>query len=265
MNSTELNELPSYKNPPVNEVVCGIKFNTPANLKIPHVGLLWNKFKKNFPNVEHASLIISVPPMFKQQENLFNYPFQRVFFKNQEDDQLVQFQQDRFYFNWRRKNKDTEYPRYQFVIDHFNNTFNIIDSFFSEYELGKLMPLEYELSYINHIITDEKTNEINYLSNIFSFLNLNDNDFLKNPINILYVISYPLKDNLGQIDISLKRAYRKTDNQVLFVFELKTTGIVKSNDMKEHIKWFDIAHEAIVKGFTDMTTPEAHKIWGRER
>ena len=27
--------------------------------------------------------------------------------------------------------------------------------------------------------------------------------------------------------------------------------------------WFDTAHEWIVRGFTDLTTDEAHKLWGR--
>ena len=32
--------LPSYKNPPVNEVVCGMRFQVPDKLRIPHIGFL---------------------------------------------------------------------------------------------------------------------------------------------------------------------------------------------------------------------------------
>ena len=46
--------LPSYKRPPVNEVVCGMRFQPPENLRIPHIGLLWNKFRANYPKLQHA-------------------------------------------------------------------------------------------------------------------------------------------------------------------------------------------------------------------
>ena len=51
--------LPSYKNPPVNEVVCGLRFNISDKLQIPHIGLLWDKFRADYPIIKHASPIAS--------------------------------------------------------------------------------------------------------------------------------------------------------------------------------------------------------------
>jgi uncharacterized protein (TIGR04255 family) len=45
--------LPSYDNPPVNEVVCGMRFYTPDKLRIPHIGLLWDKFRNEYPIIKH--------------------------------------------------------------------------------------------------------------------------------------------------------------------------------------------------------------------
>ncbi|GAG78987.1 unnamed protein product, partial [marine sediment metagenome] len=46
--------LPSYKNPPVNEVVCGLRFDTPDKLRIPHIGFLWDKFRADYPIIQHV-------------------------------------------------------------------------------------------------------------------------------------------------------------------------------------------------------------------
>ena len=57
-------DLPSYRNPPMNEVVCGLRFKSPSKLKIPHIGLLWNKFRSDYPVIQHVPPIVSlhVPP-----------------------------------------------------------------------------------------------------------------------------------------------------------------------------------------------------------
>jgi hypothetical protein len=51
----------------------------------------------------------------------------------------------------------------------------------------------------------------------------------------------------------------------LFVLKLKANGFDGSADKKNFRKWFDTAHEWIVKGFTDITTPEIQQIWEREK
>jgi hypothetical protein len=54
-------QLPSYKKPPVNEVICGMRYQTPANIWIPHIGILWSKFRQEYPNIQHANPIFSSP------------------------------------------------------------------------------------------------------------------------------------------------------------------------------------------------------------
>jgi len=51
--------LPSYKNLPVNEVVCGVRFNTSDKLLIPHIGFLWEKFRADYPIIQHVPPIAS--------------------------------------------------------------------------------------------------------------------------------------------------------------------------------------------------------------
>ena len=52
---SKTNSLPSYKVPPVIEVVCGINFKSIEQFKAPHFGLFWQKVRDEFPTLKHAT------------------------------------------------------------------------------------------------------------------------------------------------------------------------------------------------------------------
>jgi uncharacterized protein (TIGR04255 family) len=255
--------LPSYKNPPVNEVVCGLRFDTPEKLRIPHIGFLWDKFRADYPIVQH------VPPIATSKGEILvdpavGVPIPRVWFINKSDDQLVQFQVDRFYFNWRSRQSD--YPRYEHVIENFESALNSIIDFFNEFDLGVFKPIEYELSYINHIPNGEGWNTIDDLPKIFSDFAWKQKKerFLPSPEKVTWQSEFPLPEKLGHLIINLKQATRTEDKVALLVLELKTRGIGESTKKEDIREWFDLSHDWIVRGFTDLTTPEIQKIWERE-
>ena len=255
--------LPSYKNPPVNEVVCGMRFDTPDRLLIPHIGFLWDKLRVDYPVIQHAPPIASAKGEILIDKAI-GMPLPRVWFINESDDQLVQFQIDRFYFNWRRRQSD--YPRYGHVIKNFESVLNNIGNFFSEFELGELKPIEYELSYINHIPKGQGWNTIDDLPRIFSdFVWTQTKErFLPNPEKVAWQKEFLLPEKKGHLIVSLKQAIQKEDKVPLLVLELKTRGIDESATKDKMREWFDLAHEWIVRGFTDLTTPKIQKIWERE-
>jgi len=256
-------KLPSYKKPPVNEVVSGMRFHPPNNLRIPHIGYLWEKFRKDYPQIQHAPPISSAKGQILVDKTI-GIPLPRVWFINKQDDQLIQFQVNRFYFNWRRR--EGKYPRYEHVIKNFEYVWKTVEKFFNEFELGKLEPEELELSYINHIPKDQGWNTIDDLSEIFSdFIWEKRTDrFLPNPDKIAWQTEYPVQDNKGHLFVNLKQAIRTEDKVPILVLELKMKGIGESTEKEAIREWFDTAHEWIVKGFTDLTTTKIQKIWERE-
>lgn len=262
--SSSPNALPTYKKPPVNEVVCGIRFETPNQLRLPHVGLLWDKFRSKYPKIKHAPPIGSGKgeiPLDKET----GIPLQRVWFINESDDQLIQFQFDRFYFNWRRR--QNEYPRYIHIIDNFKDVQNTIKKFFDEFELGKLSPVELELSYINHIPKGEGWETIDDLPKIFTDFvwNQENKKFLPNPEKVGWQTEFPLPEKKGYLHVNLKQAILTTDKIPLLILELTARGDSKSPNIEAATyEWFNLAHEWIVRGFTDLTTLEIQKFWERE-
>jgi len=263
-NSFSSGVLPSFNNPPVNEVVCGMRFQTPDKLRIPHIGLLWEKFCADYPVIQHATPIASVKGEIVV-DIVTGFPLPRVWFINKSDDQLVQFQFDRFYFNWRKRQRD--YPRYDHVINNFESVLNNVAIFFNEFEFGELRAIEYELSYTNHIPKGQGWDTIDDLTKIFSdyFWEKTKERFLPKPEKVGWQKEFLLPEKKGHLIVSLKQAIRKEDKVPLLVLELKTRGIDESAKKEGTREWFDLAHEWIVRGFTDLTTPEIQKIWEREK
>lgn len=256
-NTSLANELPSFRKPPVNEVVCGMRFRPADGLRIPHIGLLWDKFRADYPIIQHAPPISSARGEILVDKTT-GLPLPRMWFISPTEDQLIQFQNDRFYFNWRKK--EGEYPRYDHVIRNFETVLDAVRDFLKECELGELEPVEYELSYINHIPKGIGWNTIDDLNEMFSnfIWNMTKAHFLPNPENVNWTLKFSLSEKKGHLTVSLKQAIRKEDELPIVIFELKANGIDRENNIHN---WFDLAHQWIVRGFTDLTTKKMHKIW----
>jgi len=255
--------LPSYKKPPINEVVCGVRFDASDRLCIPHIGLLWNKFRTDYPKVQHA------PPLAARAGQLVvdrttGLPIPRVWFVNEADDELIQFQTDGFYFNWRYRERD--YPRYRHIIDNFRKVANIIEDFYEECELGTIEPIDYELTYLNHIPKGQGWDSIDDLPKVFTNFNWApiEGQFLPNPDATSWQANFVLPEEKGRLIASLKMGTRTEDQVPVLVFELKVMGLNSSVGKEDIRDWFDLSREWIVRGFTDLTTPDMHKLWERE-
>ena len=256
--------LPSYKKPPINEVFCGMQFRASDNLRIPHIGCLWNKFRKDYPNIQHVSPIATAKGEISF-DNATGVPLPRLLFINESDDQLIQFQVDRFYYNWRRKERD--YPRYKHIIEGFENVRDNIEGFFVEFDLGELNPVGYELSYTNHIPQGQGWDRSEDLANIFSdfIWKKVDGRFLSNPEKVAWRTMFSLPENNGHLIVNLDQGVRAEDKVPLLTLTLKTQGVCESPSKEAAREWFNLSHEWIVRGFTDLITPEIQEIWEKEK
>jgi uncharacterized protein (TIGR04255 family) len=261
---SQTESLPSYRRPPVSEVYAGVRFQAPDKLNITHFGLLWNKFRSEYPTVQHSVPIESKPAQLLVDQAT-GLPLPRVWFINTQGNQLVQFQVDRFYFNWRSRGDN--YPRYPYVIEKFQDVSDTIRSFFSEFELGELKPVGYELNYTNHIPLEDEWQTVDDFSNVFrDFTWVKHTDrFLPRPEGIAWNTSFRLPKENGILSVKLNQATRQEDKVRIIVFELTVRGNVDLLGDTSERQFFDTAHEWIVRGFTDLTTHEMQtRKWERE-
>jgi uncharacterized protein (TIGR04255 family) len=265
--------LISYKKPPVIEVVCGILFKPINALLAPHFGLLWEEFKNEYPTCQEASPLAPIIEKFEQAETaklnieLLNAPpLPRIWFIDSKENGIIQVQRDRFLHNWRKIQPDDEYPRYYNVIESFMNYLSRFESFLQKNQLGEIVPLQYELTYVNHVPKGEGWESIKEIGKLFPDFVFRDTPqrFLPQIEGVNWQTSFALPNRVGRLHITIRNALHQQTKQPIFSLELTVRGIEADKSSEGMEKWFDTAHEWIVYGFADITDVEVQKkIWKR--
>jgi uncharacterized protein (TIGR04255 family) len=270
---TTTSTLPDYDNPPVNEVVFGIQFKKLQNFKAPHTGILWEKLGrgeypecKEMPPIGHT--IESFEGVLPQSqsitiEGLINPPLPRLFFISEIKNHLIQIQEDRLHQNWRKLKPGDEYPRYVKLYPKFLESWKVFTAFAEELDLGHIEPDQYELSYVNHIPRGEGWVDLLDIHKVFRDFQLKSDDrFLPEPENMSWRKSYRLPDDKGRLHVSMRLAVSRESKDQLIILDLTARGFVAG----QMDAWFAMAHEWIVKGFSDLTDESIQEsIWKKKR
>ena len=251
--------LPSYKTPPVIEVVYAVGFAPLAKLTAPHTGLFWRSIENKFPSVKQAQPIGPIP-----QDIWKTIP--RVWYVSEDQNTIVQIQNNRFVFNWRKVREEDTYPRFETIESSFQENFSKFVSFLETEKLGSLDIRSYELSYFNHI---ERAGRLagpqsaRLLFPDFRWQNRR-NRFLPMPYHVFWNVQIEIGE-VGLLVADLKSAQRGNDGQDIFVLELTARGDARTNDNSDLHDWFLRARECIVNGFADLTNDRLQvELWGRE-
>jgi uncharacterized protein (TIGR04255 family) len=258
--------LPSYATPPVDEVACGCQFTNLDRMKIPHFGEFWDTIKKDYPTIEHVMPLVdegALPPC----DSATGLPIPRVWFIDSTESQLIQLQSDRIYFNWRKREAAPTYPRYPSVIQNFSDNYAALGKLASDMGLGPLQPQVLDLTYINVLPRGELWHDLNDLKAIFREFGWrpSTSSFLPPPSGLVFHAEYLLPNGQGTLTVKLHRGNRRSDNTEVYSFNLSARGIGSDTTAAGMRQWFDMAREWIVRGFTDLTSPEIQKsAWGRE-
>lgn len=270
MKNTSSQFLPEYGNPPVDEVVCGVLFDPIVGFLLPHFGVLWEKFRQEYPRCQEVAPLMPVvegPEQLPPQEIVVSeIPLPRVWFLH-DDGRIIQVQRDRFLHNWRKLQPTNEYPRYRKVFQMFQDHFATFQDFLSENQLGLLIPRQYEMTYVNIILGGEGWKTIEDVNKVFPDFSwgIRKERFLPNPLGINWRTSFPLPDRVGRLHMDIQTARRLNDNRLLFRFEITARGIGTDTSLNAMRDWFDLAHEWIVRGFADYTGPEIQRdVWRLE-
>jgi uncharacterized protein (TIGR04255 family) len=264
--------LPEYDNPPLNEVVCGILFKRIDAFLNPYLGLLWERYRPEYAECLEVVPLVPVIERFDKpsppepQADLEAPLLPRTWFVHANGNGVIQVQRDRFLHNWRKIRPDDAYPRYRHVISMFQSHLSQFTQFLAEHNLGVVTPLQYELTYINHIMQGEGWDTIHDVGKIFPHFAWEESEdsFLSSPESVLWQTSFVLPNQAGRLRTKLQSATRRGDGHPLFVFELTVRGIGTHTTLDTMWHWFELAHEWVVRGFADLTNPQVQKdIWRR--
>ena len=252
----------NYENPPIDEIVCGIRFDSIKQLQSGHVGILWQKFRPDFPKIEDQILVNPVPK--EDFENPKKLPLPRVWFIHEKENDLVQLQRNRFLHNWRKRQPEDEYPGYVRVIENFEKYLSYLQEFLAEENLGGLVAQQYELTYINLIPKGNGWEHLRDLGKVFpNLVSLTSQSIFSTDIkDINWQTVLGLPNNLGKLRVALRNGTRVSDNQLFLLTEFNVHSYQPYQPMRA---WFDAAHDTIIKVFSTLVSDEVQeKYWGRQ-
>lgn len=261
--------LPSFSQPPIDEVVCGVHFKPQRPLRTVDVGTYWSAISSEFPQAEDR------PPMPTIQQPASTIalspvpPLRRVWLSSADGTRLIQVQENGFHYNWRKRAEDQQYPRYESVVQEFLNQWNSFSDWAASGWPEKLHPYRYTLTYVNQISSANGWSEPNDTSKILRFLNKMDGKFFNKLEAFACELRSNLPDNLGTLVVSARHGMKMPDPVMPGASPVPVLRVeinAFSGDINEMIPraWFDVARNAIVNGFAELTTEYAHGIWGLE-
>lgn len=266
------NQLPKFDRPPVIEVVCGILFQPFQALLAPHFGLLWEKLKES--GYTQCQEVAPLAPVIEQLEGgqhvQFEFtdtpPLPRIWFVRPDENGIVQVQRDRLLHNWKKVRPEDEYPHYESVIKMFRDILTSFEAFLQGASIGQVSPRQYEMTYVNHLPQGDGWQALAELGKVFPDVSWRTKTgrFLPSPEALNHRISFLLPDGSGRLHATIRTALRRQDNMPMLLFEMTARGMPKDQSRDAMWKWFDLAHEWIVQGFTDTTSDTMHKnVWKR--
>jgi len=267
----ESQPFPDFEKPPVVEVVCGVLFKPIDKLLAPHLGQLWDRFKPEYTSCQEVALLApiiegSAAQQLRESELTNVPPLPRIWFVHSNESGIIQVQRDRFLQNWRKTRPDDEYPRYLKVYGSFQDHLQKFRQFLNEADLGEIQPLQYEMSYVNHIPLGEGWTKKSEIGEVFPDCSWRSDAvrFLPEFEGFSWRAAFPLPAGSGRLHVKAQHVVRLTDQRPMFLLDLTARGIGVDGSLNGMRSWFDTAREWIVRGFTDLTGPELQKnVWGR--
>jgi hypothetical protein len=239
-------------------------FHPLDGLRASHYGLFWNQIREEFPETEDQ------PPLIRPEEAFSmaiqpRYPLPRCWYVHRDRNLLIQLQGNRIWLNWRRLGSSSQYPRFPALLDIFQRISSQLAEFFRVANVGLLMPVSFDLTYVNHIPLGAICPSYDRVGNFMRDVAWRRRDSkLPVPEGIAWTGTFAVEG------IRLAAELKTGKEQVgelrpLYVLELRATSpnlLVAERLADSNFEWYTHAHGILLDAFDDLTTPEArHEHW----
>jgi uncharacterized protein (TIGR04255 family) len=205
---------------------------------VPHFGAFWSRIESEFPEVAHAPQIISPGEGPLVSDDGIMLP--RVWYVSADKVRLLQLQQNRFHFNWRKADTQAEYVRFSAI--------------------RAVQPLTNELTYTNQFGVKGKTAFDLADQTLRDSVWCRDTRFLSTPSAIAHSYVFNVPDEVGELTVAITTGKRADEATGVLKVDLTVRG--KHSERHALGPWALKAHDFLVEAFKDMTTPAMHKRWG---
>jgi len=259
--------LPDFTDPPLDEVVLGVQFAPVSGYNPIFANGIWKLFKDVFPIVEEHPILDSKFETFGGSNPQPSFQFQigqppagsRLRFISPEQSNLLQFQADRFLINWRKHPNPQEYPRFEGIVETFEQNLNALSDYFIKTFQYTLDINQAEVSYINIIPVDEFSDADKWFK-LWGGGNINV-EALSTSFN--EVISDGDRGPFARLNHDIQSVLSMDGKQKAFRLSLTFRGKPASNDLAAAMEFLALGRDKIVTRFDEITTDQAHITWGK--
>jgi uncharacterized protein (TIGR04255 family) len=268
--------LPKFDAPPVVETAMGVQFARLSGFSTALVGWFWKAYLPPISPTAKWEKFADVPRLqdrfeqFGEQERWGQLGVrmsqvlepQRVQIIQLGEERMVQVQDSRFILNWRKQ--AAAYPSFTTLTKEFGLTYPAFERFSLEADLGIIEPNQWEMTYVNHIPKDGLWASEHQWGNVIPDLRLPSalvSEPTAGPISLDW--RYDFSEERGRLYASIQNAKTSTSSDNFMQLTLTARGQIDREKGWSMEQGFDLGHEAIVRTFTAMTSPAAHKIWKR--
>lgn len=269
-----MDELPDYERPPVVETVLGVQFDRLPKFTNGHLGAFW----KTLDQQEWCS-VADAPPLSPQFERFaeaarwakgLTLQFSqdqgsRLKIRNQDDDRMIQIQNGRFHFNWLGEG-ESDYPRYNRVLDGFKWALSEFISFIRQSGVGEFRPNQWEVTYVNHIPKGSvwnKPSDWNFFRPLGSLPDIED---LVAQESFSGEWRFEIPSERGRLHIQWQHAKSVIEGKDVELVRLALTarGPLHAQGTSEQsvADGLNLGRRIIVRAFSALMSEDANRFWG---
>jgi uncharacterized protein (TIGR04255 family) len=266
-------KLPAFDRPPVVETVLGVQFGPIDKLTAGHYGWFWKCYLDGtWTKTEDA------PPLPDQFEKFGDqlawslpkpaFTFQqtpepeRIVIVNEENDRVLQIQNNKFYYNWRKSLN--AYPTFAETYPEFLRYLDMFEHFVIDAGLQVTPRNQWELTYVNHIPKGTLWESTSDWPAIFPGLLGAPSKPASHVIceGISGTWRFEILPRKGRLHVAIQHA-RNNEGQEVLLMNLTARGPVVTGDYESDLSFgINIGHDALVRTFCHISSDAALAFWG---
>ena len=262
-----------FARPPVEEVVLGVLFNPLDRLLAPHLGEIWQEFKRDGfvhileqPPISHAVETFPVSGQEAQLRIGHVPPLSRIWFIHETGTEIIQVQRDRFTFNWRKTEPAQVYPGFTAICGKFEAFYRRFGKVIKNMQIGEVTPLQYELTYIDQLRHGESWNTLDDIGKIYTLFihSSQTQSFWSGMEAVNFQASFPVADLHGRLHVSMGNRIKIPEQTQTLQTDFTVRGFPE-NAEDTMITWFKSARGHIRAKFVSMFSDDIQtRIWERK-
>ena len=251
------------------EVALAIQLEGSIGFRSLDLAVLADRWVDDFPSAEERAPLPMMGPDPDDPEVSLEVSDEaqtpRLWLQNEAGNRVLQLQQDRIVVNWQKGGSDDTYPRYATIRESLVDAWGRLNQAMDDLQLNVPPPSICEVLYVNHLGADQGWRSADDTAALIApWAGTMSDGFLPENPHKGFLLHYHLPDRRGWLNIDAWTTDARSDER-LMVLTLVSRGSASSPDLDGALDFMDSAHAWIVRGFTSVTTMEAHKQWRRTR